>query len=380
MITPEFLESLDTSKLVQIYGELNIKIVTSIIQKILKTGKLDSFTKNQLRVLIQTGGKEVFEMALKESTSLNSQIKDELRKTYENMASKNMEGYEELYKYRDKPFKISASQMQILNGAIKQNGIDLINLTKTIAFSSQKSYVDAIDNAYFQVVTGGRDYISVIEDTVKDLASKGVTLKDSAGRNVQLEVAVRRNVLTGIKQTADTITEDIENELGCNGYEVTSHAGARPSHAEAQGKQYAITKKDARKYNVGLWKDVEHLWKEYNCRHTYFGIILGISEPVYTKKELKQMENAKVTYKGKKIPEYEATQMQRQLEREQRNLKRQLQPLINSENDIKDEQQKQKREQTIKNLQASLTKKRKEYKSFCNETGLTPQYERTKVI
>lgn len=367
MITPEFLESLDYSKLVMIYSKLNIKLTEIIIESILKTGELNSYTKRQLQTLLNTGGKEIFEKALEETSSLNSQVKDEVKKTYTKMAEKNMQGYKELYKYRGIKFAISKSQLQILNGAIKQTGKDLTNFTKTIAFSSQQAYVEALDKAYFEVVTSGRDYISVIDDTVKELAGKGVTLQDSIGRNIQLETAVRRNLMTGIKETADKVTEDIEKELGCNGYEVVAHSGARPTHAKAQGKQYAKTRSNARKYNVGYWGDVKDLWDEYNCRHTYFGIILGISEPVYKRKELTQLKNSKVTYKGKQIPEYEATQIQRKLEREQRNLKRQIEPLKNTNQDISE-------------LQTRLTKKRTEYKQFCKETGLTPQYERTKVI
>lgn len=367
MITPEFLESLDYSKIIMIYSKLNIELTEIIIKKILKTGKLDTVTKRQLQILIDTGGKEIFEKALEETSMLDNQVKTQIKKTYYNMAEKNMQGYKELYKYRGIKFAVSKSQLQILNQAIKQTGKDLSNFTKTIAFSSQRAYVEALDKAYFAVITGGQDYISVIDKTVRNLAETGITLEDSAGRKVQLETAVRRNLLTGIKQTADKVTDDIEKELGCNGYEVVAHNGARPSHAEAQGKQYALTKADARKYGVGLWKDVEKLWKEFNCRHTYFGIILGISEPVYTKKELKQMENSKVTYKGKKIPEYEATQIQGRLEREQRNLKRQIKPLEDTN-------------QKVEDLQEKLREKQKEYKTFCEETGLTPQYERTKVV
>lgn len=367
MITPEFLESLETSKLIQIYSELNINITANIIKRILEVGQLDTYTKSQIKTLIQTGGKEVFKMAIKETAFINAKTRTQIKKIYEEMARDNMKGYKELYKYRDIPFKISPAQYQILNKAIEITGKDLKNFTKTIAFSSKKAYVEAMDKAYFQVVTGGRDYISVIEETVRKLSKEGVTLQDSAGRNVQLETAVRRNVLYGVKNTANEVTSEIEDELGCNGYEVTSHSGARPSHAKAQGKQYAKTKADARKYKVGYWGDVKHLWKEYGCRHTYFGIILGVSEPVYTKKELKDLENAKVNYQGKKVPIYEATQMQRQLEREQRALQREIAPLKKNNEDVKD-------------LEARLRKKKIEYMQFCKETGLTAQYELTKVI
>ena len=367
MITPEFLESLDYSKLVMIYSKLNIILTEMIIESIKNTNKLDNYSKKQLQVLLSTGGEEIFEKALNETSSLNSQVKDEIRRTYEKMAQNNMYGYKHLYEFKNIKFEISETQLQILNQAINQTSKELFNFTKTIAFSSQQAYVDALDKAYFEVVTGGRDYVSVIEDTVRELAKQGITLEDKAGRKVQLETAVRRNLLSGVKETADKITEDIEKELGCNGYEVTAHNGARPSHAEAQGKQYALNKKDAKKYNVGLWSEVEDLWQDYNCRHTYFGIILGISEPVYTKKELKQMENSKVTYQGKKIPEYEATQIQRKLEREQRNLLREITPLKNKKEKVDD-------------LELRLNKKKTEYKQFCKETGLTPQYERTKIV
>lgn len=366
MITPEFLESLDYSELVMLYSQLNIELTEDIIKQIQNGKDISKMSKSEFNKFVEGIAETILVSALLKASKLNTPVKKELKNIYTKMAKDNMKSYKKLFEYRGLKYEVSADQLKILNAGIKKISTELANFTKTIAFSSQQAYVEAIDKAYLDVLTG-KNYITTIENTVRDLAKQGITLKDSAGRNVQLETAVRRNILTGVKQTADEITDDIEKELGCNGYEVTSHAGARPSHAEAQGKQYAITKADARKYNVGYWGDVKDLWQEYNCRHTYFGIILGISEPVYTNKELKQMENAKVTYKGKKIPEYEATQIQRQLEREQRNLQRQIAPLKNAKQDVSD-------------LQLRLNKKQTEYKQFCKETGLTPQYERTKVI
>ena len=154
--------------------------------------------------------------------------------------------------------------------------------------------------------------------------------------------------------------------MGCDGYEVTAHIGARPTHAEAQGKQYAINKEDSKKYGIGLWSDVSDLWEEYNCRHTYFGIILGISEPVYTDKELNEYKNATVEWNGKKIPYYEATQKQRQLENAIRKQKRTVQILEKS--GINNEIEKIK-----------LAQIQKEYTNFCKETGLQKEYNRIRI-
>ena len=379
MITLEFLESLDYSELVMLYSQLNIELTQDIIEQIENGKDISEMSKNEFNKFVERIGAIIFASALLKISKLNTSVKKELKNTYTEMAKDNMKSYKKLFEYRGLKYEVSNDQLKILNRAVKKSSTELANFTKTIAFSSQKAYVEAIDKAYLDVLTG-KNYINAIDNTVRELAGKGITLTDSAGRQVQLEVAVRRNILSGIKLTADDINKIIERKLGCNGYTVPAHSGARPSHAEAQGKQYAITKSNAKKYNVGFWGDVKHLWKEYNCRHTPTGIILGISEPLYTDEELEELKNSKVTYKGKKISEYEATQIQRRLEREQRNLKRQLQPLKNSNDNIKDEELKQKQEKTIKNLQTRLTKKQKEYKIFCNETGLTPQCERTKVI
>lgn len=366
MITPEFLESLDYSELVMLFSELNIELTAEVIEKIKNGEDISEMTKSEFNKFAEGVGAVIFASALLKASQLNSSVKKQLKNTYTEMAKDNMKSYKKLFEYRGFKYEVSDDQLKILNRAIKKSSTELANFTKTIAFSSQRLYVEAVDKAYLDVLSG-KNYIKVIEDTVKELAGKGITLEDGAGRKVQLETAVRRNVLSGIKLTADDISKVIEKKLGCNGYTVPAHSGARPSHAKAQGKQYAITRSNAKKYNVGFWGDVKHLWNEYNCRHTPTGIILGISEPLYTDKELNELKNAKVTYKGKKIPEYEATQIQRRLEREQRNLKRQIEPLKRENEDVKD-------------LENRLKAKRKEYRSFCNETGLTPQYERTKVI
>lgn len=327
MLTPEYLNLIEFNDVVEIYNKLNIEITADIIDRVSKMQDITTTTKKQLEIIKQTNGTDIFNETLEKTSMLTAKTKEALKEIFEDMAKEDIKGYKELYKYRNKPFKLSESQYKILNQGLKQTNRLLKNMTNTIAFQSKQAYVDSVDNAYMKVVSGAFDYNTAIKQSVQELADKGITLKDKLGRNVQLEVAVRRNVLSGIHETANNINRDIEDYLGCDGYEVTAHIGARPTHAEAQGKQYAINSKDADKYKVGVWSDVAHLWSEYNCRHTYFGIILGVSEPVHTDKELKYYKNATVTLNGKKVPYYEATQKQRQLENAIRKQKRVVQTL-----------------------------------------------------
>ena len=108
------------------------------------------------------------------------------------------------------------------------------------------------------------------------------------------------------------------------------------------------------------------MWNEYNCRHTYFGIILGVSEPIYTDKELKVFKNATVNWNGKKISYYEATQKQRQLENAIRKQKRTVQTLEKANMDNKVEK-------------GQLAQLQRKYKDFCKETGLEKDYQRLQV-
>jgi len=366
MLSPEYLNLIEFNEVVELYNKLNIEITADIIKRVSQMQDITVTTKEQLKIIKQANGTEIFNEALEKTSMLTAETKRELKKLFENVAKEDIQDYKELYQYRDIPFKLSTSQYAVLNAGLKQTNRVLKNFTNTIAFQSKQAYIEAVDLAYMKVASGAFSYDVAISEACQELANKGITLKDKLGRNVQLEVAVRRNVLTGLRETASKIERDIEKDLGCDGYEVSAHAGARPTHAEAQGKQYAINSKDAQKYGVGIWSDVESLWGEYNCRHTYFGIILGISEPVYTDKELKEMKDATATYKGKEIPLYEATQKQRAYENTIRKQKRAVQTL-------------EKANQDTKKAKGQLAQYQKKYNDFCKETGLQKKCNRLKV-
>lgn len=370
------VDTINFDKLVEIYDNLQITIISDIINKIENTGNITSFTKAQIKSLEEIGSKEVFYKALDNASGITKDTNKELKRIYEEYAHEDLKHYKAEFKYRGKAFKLNRHQLRILNQGLKSTRGTLKNLVKSIAFQSESLYIEAVDKAYMQVISGGIDYNQAIYNTYKELAEQGIKLKDSAGRNVQLDVAVRRNVLGGIQDTTNKINKEIFEELGCDGYEVSAHSGARPSHAVAQGKQYALTRKDSEKYGVGYWYDevdgepIAELWDDYNCRHSYFGIILGVSEPNYTNKELQDYQNENVLYKGKKIPLYEAEQQQRYYERNIRNKKRAIES-IKIDTDVGN---------NIKNkLKEELKEYRKKYREFNKATGLKADYTRTRI-
>ena len=372
MLTPAKIDEYSYNRVVELYNELNIDICEDIIRRIEKMGDISQASKDQLKILVELNGQEVFDEVLMKTSNLDDATKQALQELYEEVIKEDMKDYKPLYKYRDKEFKLSPKQIRIINKGIKQNNKYIRNFTNSIAYSGKRLYIDAVDKAYLKVVSGAFTYDKAIYQSYKEIASTGLKMTDKAGRKVNIDVAVRRNVLTGIQQTANEINEETGKILGCDGYEVTAHLGARPTHAEAQGKQYALTKEDAKKYNVGYWYDriegtpIAELWEEPNCRHTTFPIILGISEPVYSQSELNKMENEVVHFKNKEIPLYEANQYMRYIERNIREYKRQVKILKDTGIDYSDEQ-------------ALLTKWRNKYTLFTKETGIEKDYTRTRI-
>jgi hypothetical protein len=104
-----------------------------------------------------------------------------------------------------------------------------------------------------------------------------------------------------------------------------------------------------------------------NCRHSYFPWFAGISKAAYDKAELESYANKTVTYNGKKMTVYEATQEQRAIERQIRSFKRQENALQAGGLDASSEAAK------VRDLQAKM-------RSFTKQTGLSRQGVREQVV
>ena len=104
---------------------------------------------------------------------------------------------------------------------------------------------------------------------------------------------------------------------------------------------------------------------EYNCYHRPFRIVLGISKPLYTKKqleEIKEKNNDGFDFDGKHFSMYQGTQLQRLIERRIRQQK-DIQILAKSSGD---------KELTLQ-AQTKITQLTTKYKQLCNISGLPNQ-------
>ena len=261
---------------------------------------------------------------------------------------------------------------QQLNAGLLQTQQAFKNITATTANTATKQFEDALDRAWTQINSGGMDYNTAIRRAIEDLSDKGVgAIAYKSGRVDTLEVAVRRAVVTGANQTAAKTQEVLADELGVELVEVSAHGGARPDHAKWQGKVYSrngdveidgVKYEDLRKATgygsgsgLGGW----------NCRHTFHPYVHGAPR-TWSDKELKALDKKDISYNGENYTEYEASQIQRGLEREIRKQKRKIAAIEAGGGDASAERKK-------------LRQANKAHTDFTEQTGLKKQTARTKI-
>ena len=102
--------------------------------------------------------------------------------------------------------------------------------------------------------------------------------------------------------------------------------GARPDHAEWQGQVFYY------KEPVEGYESFEEITRYghgdglmgWNCRHSFSPFFKGISKRAFSDEDLKELKEHKVKYNGKEYTDYEASQLQRRMERNIRATKREM--------------------------------------------------------
>lgn len=257
MITPQRMSEFEKNKIIDMFSKLNQDLTSSIIKKLQKNEDISSFTKSQMRVLARQGGNEIFKEALNKVNGLSRERKKQLLQLFEELQNEQMKGYKDTYEAKGLEYEISREVQTLVDSIYRRTDKDLKNMTKSIAFSSKTTYINALDDLYTKVASGSFDYSSAMKNTINALAEKGITLKDSAGRNTSLETAVKRNLMTSLTQTANDIAKQVGDEIGANCVFIGHSFICRPTHRVIDSVLMGLDK----------FKKYEYLTKEPNCNH-----------------------------------------------------------------------------------------------------------------
>ena len=386
---PSLLEALP-EEIAELFRGLEDTLLADICSR-LKTGTVGETTVLDIKALRSHGIdlKEI-EKAISETSGISEK---KLKKLLEEVVEKNQQYYNEVITLADvtKPETlVNASDID----AIKRQTLqEMRNITRTMAFvvdagrtilKPQKALTWALDAALLQVQSGAVSYNTAIANAVKQLADSGLRMGDyESGRSDQVDVAARRAVMTGVNQInqkyAEQSTEYLETDL----VETSAHIGARnignvpENHEMWQGKWYRWSEKP--QTSTGEYPDFIETTGYgtgaglggWNCRHTFYPVVEGVSEATYSQADLDAMkgENRKFKFEGQEYDGYTATQEQRSIERTIRKLKRE-ETAYNAAG-LHD-----------KELAVSIRIKRlrAKYKAFSRVAGLPEQRERMKVL
>ena len=356
---------------------LNQYVVERICKRIEKIGKLTVQDAAKLYSAIEFAGADLqaIQKELERITGLNAKA---LESMFEDVAAENVDFANTYYKARGmetlKDYTENAALRSFVEAAKRTAADGVTNLSSTtmIGFKSGKRvlplreyYIQTIDKAITFAQTGTVDYYTAMRSTVKEMASGGLRrVTFDSGYSRRLDSQVRMNLLDGVRKLNMAMLEQTGKEFGADGVEISAHALCAPDHQRIQGKQYSLAEFER------LNRSLERPIGELNCHHFTTPIVLGVSKPVYSASELREINkrsNAKVSYGGKTYTRYEASQRQRQMETAIRYAKDERDACVAAGDKLGATQARKK--------SAMLTA---EYKRFSDAAGLTKRMERTR--
>lgn len=383
--TPELLDALPED-LAELFRALELVLLNEICSRLKAADELNEVTVQDIRALRSHGIdlKEI-KKAIRETSGIS---KTKLDKLLGDVVARNQQYYTDLIDLAhitQPETLVDAAEV----AAIRTQTLDTFhNLTASMGFlvdggrtmlPPAKAYQWALDSAALQAQSGAINYNQAIKTAVKELADSGLKVVDyESGHRDHIDVAVRRAVMTGVSQICAKYTEQSAEYLDTPYFEVSAHVGARDkpgpspwsSHKDWQGHVYSVRAGDIYPsiYDVCGLGAVDGL-EGANCRHRRFPWVEGVSERTYTDEQLEHIDDGHgCTFDGKDYTAYEATQMQRRIERTVRKLKREK-SAYKAAGLHEDE--------TAVNIR--LRRLNAKYKAFSAEAGLPEQPERMRV-
>ena len=329
MLPPSTLDQMPDA-FVQLWQQVEEQILQDVARRISKMEALTPTANWQLWRYQQT--EAVRNDVVKLLAKYTGKSETAIRKLLLQAATEAIEREDAIYYHYDMeptPFEENAALNNLLDAGARQTCGTWQNLTATTANTVTGAFERTLDAAWLKVSTGAFDYKAAVKQAVDSLADDMPMVTYPSGHKDSIEVAARRAILTGVNQTAGKLQVARMDEMGCEFVETTAHGGARPSHAEWQGRRFH--RGGAVDYRGKHYPDFEAATGYgtgaglcgWNCRHTFFAVFPELGDPPqWTQEQLRELNARNIEWNGKKYTAYEISQMQRARERNVRRWKK----------------------------------------------------------
>lgn len=316
-------------------------------------------------------------------------VKD-LKAILEKVAKENIGFADVYYKARGLETPIyneNKALQRLVSSVYSISGAEFKNIAKSTGFrllgdngeplllDIDETYKYVIDKCVVAISQGKETYQQAMRNTLKQLASSGVRkIEYESGYSRRLDTSIRQNILDSMRQVSNESQQLFGKEFDSDGVEVSVHEMPAPDHALVQGRQFSNEEfenfqndRKAVDYTGMLFEPEfeghdRRSISEYNCYHYIFSIVLGVSKPQYSDKQLKEIidnANKKTTFDGKEYTQYELTQLQRRIE-----------SAIRQEKDTQILAKTSEDNELVLQSQTRITQLTTKYKQLCNISGL----------
>lgn len=374
-------------------NDANEKILEKIGESLKALNTIKPSQAHQLAQILKFGGS--YEEIAKILAKVSGKNVADIYKIFQQVARDNKAFAEEFYKYRGIDFIPYEKDLPLKNQVLA-----LANLTrdtyKDIAESTivgyvykdasgqaqfknlRDTYYDLIDRAVLNITQGKETFDEGLTETLKQIGGSGIVTYQS-GHTRRLDSAVRMNMQDSVRKFNQELTLQYGQQYGADGVEISVHEYPAPDHEDIQGRQFTLEEYEKLE-NKQPAKDVRGITYdgsekrhigEFNCYHRVFNIVVGVSNPLYTDRQLEQIreENQEgFELDGKHYTMYEGTQLQRRLETAIRQQKdTQILGKASGNNEL------------IEESQNKIRLLNKKYNELCRVSGLKPKTRNMRV-
>lgn len=414
MLSDEILEKV-SERLVNRIENANEYILKTIGNNIDEIGKLSYTDAHKIAQIMKYGGDyDKIVKKLAETTELNEK---DIKRIFNEVARSDYEFAKQFYDFKNIKYIpydeniVLKSQVDAITRITQRNIKQMMNpsvlgygmidkTTGEITYKNLKqAYYDLIDETVLSVGQGKETFNEAMSRQIKEMGGGGLkVIYDSTyvnkkgkvvNRSRRLDSSVRMNMKDGLRTLHNETQETFGKEFGADGVEISVHQNPAEDHEEMQGRQFSneeynkLQTDGVAKDYTGKEIDIHRELKDgtstldfrpvsqYNCYHYTFSIVLGVSSPEYSEKQLKKIiedNNKGFELDGKHFTSYQGTQMQRKLETK-----------IREQKDIQIMAKASGQMDTVAEAQKKISELTDKYKELSNKSGLPTKMDRMRV-
>lgn len=341
MLNDEVIEQL-TEEIVRRIERVNTFTLKKIGEVLAEIRDVPPARAYELAMILKYGGD--YDKIVKELAKMTNLNEKEILEIFEKVAKKNLAFAQQFYEYRGMnyiPYEKNIALQEQVRAIAKITQDTYRNMSNTLGFVRIKNgrkiftplaqaYQDVIDDSVVALIQGKEAFNSALRKSVRELSASGIkTIEWESGYHRRLDSSVRMNLRGALRDFSINLQQQFGEEFGADGVEVSVHNNPAPDHAEVQGHQFSNEEfdkfqnnQDSKDYKGKLFTADYHGHDrrsigQLNCYHYVYNVVLGISKPQYTDKQLKEIndKNEKgFKLDGKHYTNYQGLQLQRKLE------------------------------------------------------------------